>query len=51
MFETWTQMENLLVSGKIDALPAITHVLPLDRWQEGIEMASTGAACKVVFEP
>jgi threonine 3-dehydrogenase len=51
MFETWTQMENLLVSGKIDALPAITHVLPLDRWQEGFDLALSGTACKVVFEP
>jgi threonine 3-dehydrogenase len=51
MFETWTRMENLLVSGKLDAMPAITHVLPLERWKEGIELASNATACKVVFEP
>jgi len=51
MFDTWTRMENLLVSGKLDVLPAITHVLPLDRWQEGFDLALSGTACKVVFEP
>ena len=51
MFETWTQMENLLATGKLDVLPAITHILPLSQWKEGIELASSGAACKVVFEP
>jgi len=51
MFDTWTRMENLLVSGKLDVLPAISHVLPLDRWQEGFDLASSGTACKVVFEP
>jgi threonine 3-dehydrogenase len=51
MFETWTQMENLLAAGKLDVLPAITHVLPLSRWKEGIDLASDAAACKVIFEP
>lgn len=51
MFDTWTRMENLLVSGKLDVRPAITHVLPLDRWREGIDLALSGKGCKVVFEP
>jgi threonine 3-dehydrogenase len=51
MFDTWTRMENLLTSGKLDVLPAITHVLPLDNWQEGFDLASSGTACKVVFKP
>lgn len=51
MFETWTQMENLLAAGKLDISPAITHVLPLQRWQEGIELAKSGQACKVIYTP
>ena len=51
MFETWTQMENLLAAGKLDVLPAITHVLPLSRWKEGVDLASDAAACKVIYEP
>jgi threonine 3-dehydrogenase len=50
MFETWTLMENLLAAGKLDIEPAITHVLPLSRWQEGFDLASAGTACKVIFE-
>jgi threonine 3-dehydrogenase len=51
MFETWTRMENLLAAGKLDVLPVITHVLPLSRWKEGVDLASEAAACKVIFEP
>ncbi|MDT8900533.1 L-threonine 3-dehydrogenase [Anaeroselena agilis] len=49
MFETWTQMENLLSTGKLLVAPAITHALPLSRWREGIELAQSGQACKVIF--
>ena len=51
MFRTWTQMENLLVSGKLVVDPVITHVLPLTQWQEGIDLAKTGQACKVIYHP
>ena len=51
MFNTWTRMENLLVSEKIDILPAITHTLPLSQWKEGIDLAISGEACKVIYEP
>jgi threonine 3-dehydrogenase len=51
MFETWTQMENLLASGKIKVEPIITHVLPLKQWQQGVDLAKTGQACKVIYHP
>lgn len=51
MFNTWTQMENLLASGKLVVDPVITHVLPLAHWQKGIELAKNGQACKVVYHP
>jgi threonine 3-dehydrogenase len=51
MFETWTQMENALASGKLIVSPAITHVLPLARWQHGIDLAKSGQACKVIYQP
>ncbi|MEN6413988.1 MAG: L-threonine 3-dehydrogenase [Veillonellales bacterium] len=51
MFETWTQMENMLAAGKINIDPIITHTLPLERWQEGVDLAKSGKACKVVFVP
>lgn len=51
MFKTWTQMESLLVSGKLVVDPVITHVLPLTQWREGIELAKSGQACKVIYHP
>jgi threonine 3-dehydrogenase len=51
MFATWTAMENMLATGKLAVQPAVTHVLPLARWREGIELARTGQACKVVYHP
>ena len=51
MFETWTRMENALVSGKLAVSNAITHILPLADWQKGIDLAKSGQACKVVFRP
>lgn len=51
MFETWTQMENLLTSGNLDVTPVITHVLPLSQWSHGVELAKLGQACKVIYHP
>jgi len=51
MFETWTEMENMLAGGKLMVERALTHVLPLASWQEGIEKAKNGEACKVIYRP
>jgi threonine 3-dehydrogenase len=51
MFETWTQMENLLAAGLLKVAPVITHTMPLSRWQEGVALAQSGQACKVIFHP
>lgn len=51
MFKTWTQMENLLTAGKLNVYPAITHIMPLEHWKEGLELALSGQACKVVYQP
>lgn len=51
MFDTWTRLENLLVAGRLDIDPAITHVMPLSEWKDGIDLALNGKACKVILEP
>jgi threonine 3-dehydrogenase len=51
MFETWTQMENMLEAGKLNIEPIITHTLPLEKWREGVELATSGKGCKVLFVP
>ena len=51
MFSTWTQIERLLKSNQLNVSPVLTHRLPLEKWQEGVELAKLGKACKIVFHP
>lgn len=51
MFATWTALENALASGRLAVEPVLTHRLPLARWQEGIDAAKSGVACKVIYHP
>ncbi len=51
MFETWYQMDNLLSSGRLDVRPAITHVMPMEKFHEAIELLRGGQAGKVVLAP
>ena len=51
MFETWTKMERLLTAGKLNVNPVITHTMSLDDWEDGISLAKSGQAGKVIFHP
>ncbi len=51
MFETWYQMDNLLGSGRLDVRPAITHVMPMERFHDAIALLRAGSAGKVVLVP
>src|SRR4029077_7927197 len=51
MYETWYQMDNLLSSGRLDIRPAITHVMPMERFAEAIALLRDGRAGKVVLVP
>jgi threonine 3-dehydrogenase len=51
MYETWYQMHNLLSSGRLDVRPAITHVMPMERFDEAIALLGAGKAGKVVLVP
>jgi threonine 3-dehydrogenase len=50
MFETWYQMDALLVSGKVDLRPLITHRFPMERFQEAFEVGLSGNAGKIILE-
>ena len=50
MFETWYQMENLLLSGRLNLEPIITHQIPMQDFERGLKMMQTGEAIKVVME-
>lgn len=51
MFETWRGMEEALASGKLNVAPVLTHEMPLESYAEGIELARSGQANKVIFVP
>jgi threonine 3-dehydrogenase len=51
MYETWYQMHNLLSSGRLDIRPTITHVMPMDHFDDAIGLLAAGKAGKVVLIP
>jgi threonine 3-dehydrogenase len=50
MFETWYQMENLVLSGRLNLKPIITHVIPMSDFESGLNMMQSGDAIKVVLK-
>lgn len=50
MFETWYQMENLLLSERLELEPIITHVMEMNEFEKGLKMMQTGEAIKVVIK-
>jgi len=51
MYQTWYQMDNLLRSGRLDVRPAITHVMPMERFEDAFGLLRSGNAGKVVLVP
>jgi len=49
MFETWYQMENFLLSGRLDLEPIITHPIPLEKFEDGFRLMQAGEAIKVIM--
>jgi threonine 3-dehydrogenase len=49
MFDTWYQVEDFVLSGRIDLGPIITHQLPLDEFEQGFHLMQSGDAIKVVL--
>ena len=50
-FETWRKMNQLIDSGKINLRPLITHILPLEEYQKGFEIAKGHEVMKVLLKP
>jgi threonine 3-dehydrogenase len=49
MYETWYQMESLLLSGQLNIEPVITHRIDLADFDKGFKMMQAGEAIKVVM--
>jgi threonine 3-dehydrogenase len=50
MFETWYQVENFLLSGRLQLDQIVTHRLPLADFERGFKLMQAGEAIKVVLE-
>lgn len=50
MFETWYQMEALLLSGRLELDDIITHEVPLDQFRRGFDLMRSGEGIKVVLD-
>ena len=48
MWETWYQMEQMIISG-IDLTPIITHRFQVDEFQKGFEVMESGQCGKVLL--
>jgi len=51
IFETWNIVSNLLSSGRLDVSPVITHKLPLEEFDKGMELMETQMSGKVILIP
>ncbi len=50
MFETWYQMEELLLSGRLQLDDIITHEFPLEKFQDAFKTMISGEGIKVVLD-
>lgn len=49
MFETWYQMEALLLSGRLELDDIITHEIPMDDFARGFALMQSGEGIKIVM--
>jgi len=49
MFETWYKMASLIQSG-LDLSPMLTHQFPIDDFQAGFDMMTSGQSGKVILD-
>lgn len=49
MFQTWYEMEELLLGGRLELDEIITHDLPLEKFDEGFRLMRSGEGIKIVM--
>jgi threonine 3-dehydrogenase len=50
IWQTWYQMEELLLSGHLDLDEIVTHVYPVERYEEAFETMMSGRGIKVLLD-
>jgi threonine 3-dehydrogenase len=49
LWRTWDIAEEIIISQSLDTDPIVTHVFPLDAFEEAFRVAESGEGCKIVF--
>jgi threonine 3-dehydrogenase len=49
VFDTWTRMQGLLLSGKLDIDPVFTHEYPFEQFDEAMQTMASGNCGKVTL--
>ena len=50
MWDSWWTAQGILLSGKVDVTPVITHTFGLDDYDRAIQTAESASGGKVVFK-
>lgn len=50
-WETWRKIIQLVNSDKVNLKPLITHILPMEKYKEGFELAKSPDVMKVFLKP
>jgi threonine 3-dehydrogenase len=50
MWETWYQMENFLLGGRLQLDEIITHELPMEQYPRAFELMQSGEGIKIVLD-
>lgn len=51
MFDTWTKMENMLSNNLLYVDPVVTHVMPLEKYHEAVDLLKAGKGSKIILVP
>lgn len=51
MYDTWYQVKGLIQSGRLHLDKLVTHRLPMEKFEEGMELMASGNCGKVVLFP
>lgn len=51
IWQTWYSVKELLLTEKLDVKPVITHVMPLENFEEGFALMNSGNCGKIVLKP
>ena len=50
-WETWRRMVQLIETNKLNLKPFISHILPLEEFQQGFDLVKSNQVMKVLLKP